>query len=115
MTHFCSKPGNRRYISSVYLADSSLSQDVGNSSFFGVRRDEVAASFVEAGLDKGDLTTKDDTTEKIVIPRPKRISVTPSAELDPTNAIELDPLNSSPCMIMLMKVVETLQVDSSSD
>jgi len=38
---------DRRYVSSVYLQDSSLSQDFATSSFFGVRSDAVANSFMD--------------------------------------------------------------------
>ncbi len=83
------KQTNLRYISSQYLADSSLSQDISNTSFFGKENEDNEAQ------------------EEVDKPREEAAN-TSSAE-ETGELIELDPINSNPCMLSLLRLIDHLQ------
>eukprot|EP01125_Pyxidicula_operculata_P008002 TRINITY_DN2699_c0_g1_i1.p1 TRINITY_DN2699_c0_g1~~TRINITY_DN2699_c0_g1_i1.p1 ORF type:complete len:2900 (-),score=828.74 TRINITY_DN2699_c0_g1_i1:54-8009(-) len=104
------KKVERRYISSHYLADSSLSMDALGSSFFGGQKDNVAKnipqltssnSMDEMKIDKKGANTTSNTTSM------STMTNTVNAQT-PKESIELDVLNSNPCMITLLKLIELI-------
>lgn len=83
-----------------------MSQDVLHSSFFGVKSSLVInVSDTESRADKNDEDM--DRTEPIMIPA---AAIDSTQKVEESAVIELDPLNANPCMITLMKVIETMQV-----
>jgi DNA-dependent protein kinase catalytic subunit len=86
------KQANLRYISSQYLADSSLSQDISNTSFFGKENE--------------------DNEPKDVADKPREdaaANTTGTSGEETGEMIELDPINSNPCMLSLLRLIDHLQ------
>jgi DNA-dependent protein kinase catalytic subunit len=86
------KQANLRYISSQYLADSSLSQDISNTSFFGKENE--------------------DNEPKDVADKPREdaaANTTNTSGEETGEMIELDPINSNPCMLSLLRLIDHLQ------
>lgn len=86
---------DRRYMSSQYFADSSLSQDVSQSSFFG-----------------GVEENQDSQTNEEVIHVPDKAQVktieADAAASSEVPELELDALNSNPCMPGILAIIDYL-------
>jgi len=92
------------YISSHYLADSSLSMDVVGSPFFGTNKVNALDHIV--GL-TSDILMADATpqrTQPAEVPK----EIPKKKDLD-EETIELDIVNTNPCMIKLIAVIEEMQ------
>lgn len=85
-----------RFMSSEYLADSSLSQEVSNSAFFA--KPERYAY--------GASSTKDPDAMEVDEPAAPE----PILKKRPANdeGIELDPLNSNPCMLSILSLLDDM-------
>lgn len=101
-----------RYVASQYLADSSLSQEVGPSSFFTPQNNnelkqettsdfKVTSSSLEAESNK---EKKEKERERSEGERENvcAVSTHPNEKLE----LELDPINSNPCMVTILRLID---------
>ena len=96
-----------RYVSSQYLANTSLSQDLNNmGAFFRTQQTELSMA--------DDTSSTASTSTEIVIPTHvagalPRDPAAAALETRDNDTIELDPINSNPCMIAILRLIDRMK------